>query len=356
MKVLVASGLSAYDDSSDDHKNRNIRSEILYVILRNKKVSSIFSTLAEVCPAQGNKSFGASWNGKHIVGVGRAVFEFNQKLGNWKEFVNTAKRREYSSCCSIGDKGILVAGGWEGSGKSSLEVLNAHTNQLSLGGTTYKNKLVPSRLQKIRTPFSLNRRPNDLENFTWKKFSSKVPVSLNDGTPAQIWGHSITFVRKNTFMIIGGRALSQRPYRRETTRCVLSGEILEETMDIKWKKLTSLLNDRFGHFSFKLKNHVYVAGGAEYGTEDILCCEVYDIDKDSWSISQHCLPYHLYKAAVIVNEDETYALIIGGLKRTAEASEKVILFTEGNGFEVFNKFSLHHKRYGHVLLSLNFHK
>ena len=155
MKVLVASGLSAYDDSSDDHKNRNIRSEILYVILRNKKVSSIFSTLAEVCPAQGNKSFGASWNGKHIVGVGRAVFEFDQKLGNWKEFVNTAKRREYSSCCSIGDKGILVAGGWEGSGKSSLEVLNAHTNQLSLGGTTYKNKLVPSRLQKIRTPFSL---------------------------------------------------------------------------------------------------------------------------------------------------------------------------------------------------------
>ena len=62
MKVLVASGLAAYDDSWDDHKNRNIRSEILYVILRNKKVSSIFSSLAEVCPAQGNKGFGASWN------------------------------------------------------------------------------------------------------------------------------------------------------------------------------------------------------------------------------------------------------------------------------------------------------
>ena len=86
-KILVASGLSAYDDSWDDHKNRNIRSEILYVTLRNKQVSSIFSTLAEVCPAQGNKGFGATWNGKHIVGVGKTVFEFNQKLGQWKEFV-----------------------------------------------------------------------------------------------------------------------------------------------------------------------------------------------------------------------------------------------------------------------------
>lgn len=354
--MLVASGLSAYDDFSDDHKNRNIRSEILYVILRNKKVSSIFSTLAEVCPAQGNKGFGASWNGKYIVGVGRTVFEFNQKLGHWKEFVNTTKRREYSSCCSMGNKGILVAGGWEGSGKSSLEVLNAQTNHLSLGGTNYRSKLLHRRLQKIKIPFSLNRRPDDLENFTWKKFPSKVPVSLNDGTPAQIWGHSITFVRNNTFMIIGGRALSQRPYRRETTRCVLKGEISEDAADVKWKKLTSLLNDRFGHFSFKIKNHVYVAGGAEYGTEDILCCEVYDIDKDSWSVSKHYLPYHLYKASVIVDKEETYALIIGGLKRTAEASEKVILFTEEKGFELINDFSMHHKRYGHVSLSLSFQK
>ena len=339
-KILVASGLSAYDDSWDDHKNRNIRSEILYVTLRNKQVSSIFSTLAEVCPAQGNKGFGATWNGKHIVGVGKNVFEFNQKLGQWKEFVNTTKRREYSSCCTVGHSGIIVAGGWEESGKSSLEVLNS------------QNKPIKSRIEKIRIPFSLKKKSDDLRKLSWKKCPSKIPVSLNDGTPAQIWGHSITFVRNNTFIIIGGRALSQRPYRRETTRCVIQGEISEESMDITWKKLRSMLNDRFGHFSFKLKNFVYVAGGAEYGTEDILCCEVYDIFNDSWSISPHNLPYHLYKASVIVNEDETYALIIGGLMRTAEASENVIIFTEENGFEVFKDFSLHHKRYGHVSLSL----
>ena len=341
MKVLVASGLAAYDDSWDDHKNRNIRSEILYVILRNKKVSSIFSSLAEVCPAQGNKGFGASWNGIYIVGVGKSVFQFNNRLSQWKEFTNTNKRREYSSSCTIGNKGIVVAGGWEGSGKSSVEVLNAQTKSMT------------SKIQKIKAPFSLIKRSDALQKFTWKKCPSKIPVSLNDGTPAQIWGHSITFVRKNTFMIMGGRALSQRPYRRETTRCVLQGEISEETMDIKWTKLKSMLNDRFGHFSFRLKNLVYVAGGAEYGTEDILCCEVYDISTDSWSISRHSLPYHLYKASVIVNEDETCAFIVGGLMRTAEASEKVILFTEEGGFEVFNYFSLHNKRYGHLLLNLS---
>ena len=214
-----------------------------------------------------------------------------------------------------------------------MEVLNAQT------------KSITSKIQKIKAPFTLIKRTEALQKFTWKKCPSKIPVSLNDGTPAQIWGHSITFVRNNTFIIIGGRALSQRPYRRETTRCVIQGEILEERMDITWKKLRSMLNDRFGHFSFKLKNFVYVAGGAEYGTKDILCCEVYDILNDSWSISPHNLPYHLYKASVIVNEDETYALIIGGLMRTAEASESVIIFTEENGFEVFKDFSLYVGRY-----------
>ena len=75
--------------------------------------------------------------------------------------------------------------------------------------------------------------------------------------------------------------------------------------------------------------------------------EIYDISTDCWSISRHSLPYHLYKASVIVNEDEKCAFIVGGLMRTAEASEKVILFTEEGGFEVFNDFSLHNKRYGH---------
>ena len=76
IKVLVAAGLTAYDDSYSDVKNRRLQSEVLYVFLRNRKVSSVVSGLAERCPAEGNKVFGEACNGRYIVGVGKKVYEF----------------------------------------------------------------------------------------------------------------------------------------------------------------------------------------------------------------------------------------------------------------------------------------
>ena len=68
--------------------------------------------------------------------LGKSVFQFNNRLSQWKEFTNTNKRREYSSSCTIDNKGIVVAGGWEGSGRSSVEVLNS------------QSKSIPSKIQK----------------------------------------------------------------------------------------------------------------------------------------------------------------------------------------------------------------
>ena len=346
----MASGLSAYDDSWDDRRNRKLPSEILYVVVRDKKVSSIFSVPVEICPAQGNKVFGGSWNGRCFVGVGRDVYEFREKEGHWKEMKSTKKRREYSSSCNVDQKGIIVVGGWEGSGRSSAEVFNCDNKLTTSSITSYG----PKFLSTFKLPPSLSKRQDNVKCSTWKKCSSRIPVSLNDGTPAQIWGHTITYVGDNRMMLVGGRALSQRPYRRETTKCVFGGELTKDNLDIKWEILKPLSTDRFGHFAFKLKNYLYVAGGAEYGVKDILCCEMYDIDKRFWSISKHSLPYHLYKASVIVDNEENFALIIGGLKRTAEASSKVILFTEENGFAEVENFNLYRKRYGHVSLPMSF--
>ena len=246
--MLVASGLAAYDDTVDDRKNRNIPSEILYVVLRNNKVSSIFSTLAEVCPAQGNKGFGGSWNGKCIVGVGRDVYWFKESECQWKEIICTNKPREYSSSCSIGQNGIVVIGGWEGSSKSSAEFLNFDSKPPS-SGFNNSNFWQPTKvIPTFGRSLSWTKRQNDTaRHFKWNKCLSKIPVSLNDGTPAQIWGHTITYVGNKKIILVGGRALAQRPYIRETTKCVLEGQITDDNCDIKWKSLSPISTARFGH-------------------------------------------------------------------------------------------------------------
>ena len=348
LKVLVASGLAAYDDSWDNHKNRSLSAEILYVILRDKKVSRVFSKPVEMCPAQGNKVFGGSYNGRCIVGVGKGVYEFREADRHWKKIKSTNKPREYSSSCCIDQKCLVVVGGWDGSGKSSAEIFHLPDEFSQSNSKFYGSSFVPSFLGAI----SMSTKQRGQGRCKWTKCTSKAPVSLEDGTPAQVWGHTITHIGNNKLLLVGGRAISQRPYRRQTTRCVLEGEITEDLTDIKWRRLQSISMARFGHFAFKLNKFIYIGGGAEYGAEDILCCEKYDIEAEAWSVCQYSLPYHLYKASAVVDVSESFALIIGGLKRSSEASNEVLLFTEEGGFEVLENSKLQTKRYGHVSLRM----
>ena len=103
IKVLVAAGLTAYDDSYSDVKNRRLQSEVLYVFLRNRKVSSVVSGLAERCPAEGNKVFGGACNGRYIVGVGKKVYEFVEQQGKWKPKVISSG---FEFKCKICDKEV----------------------------------------------------------------------------------------------------------------------------------------------------------------------------------------------------------------------------------------------------------
>ena len=261
-----------------------------------------------------------------------------------------------------------MVGGWEESSSSTAEILHFESPSLltspSPTNTPPSTSLTSSSASTRRgfvNPFKrfspLSGTDKDKQPTVaiahWSKSLAKLPVTLNDGSPAQVWGHTITKLEENKIMLAGGRALSRRPYRRETSRRVLEGTILGHDSDIHWSELKPLSKGRFGHISFKLKNFVYVAGGAEFGETRILSCEKYNLCTRTWSLSYHCLPYHLYKASVVVDEEESFALIIGGLRRTAIASDEIIIFTEKNGFEIFNQFSLKQSRYGHIALRMD---
>ena len=71
--------------------------------------------------------------------------------------------------------------------------------------------------------------------------------------------------------------------------------------------------------------------------------------KKTWSLSPHSLPYPLAKASVVVDYEENFALIIGGMHMPdCYASSKIIVFTEDKGFAVFKKYSMCGGKYGHV--------
>ena len=82
--------------------------------------------------------------------------------------------------------------------------------------------------------------------------------------------------------------------------------------------------------------------------EILSCCEVYNLDHKKWNRSYLKLPYSLYDASVVVDSDETFALITGNFSLTSGGSNKVITFTEQNGFSVFDRFALKIQRFGHV--------
>lgn len=69
---------------------------------------------------------------------------------------------------------------------------------------------------------------------------------------------------------------------------------------------------RDGHVAFKMENYLYVAGGIDgFSSEVIDSCEHYDIENNTCFSSQHSLPRALEDAFSVVSLDESFAVITG---------------------------------------------
>ena len=98
------------------------------------------------------------------------------------------------------------------------------------------------------------------------------------------------------------------------------------------------------HIAFKLGDGLYIAGGFEQQGNDfaeLLSCERYDINEKRWLDCPHTLPHPLVCASVVVSNDETFAVIIGGYYRhdfgAHHESSQIITFTETDGFQLLEE-------------------
>ena len=156
---------------------------------------------------------------------------------------------------------------------------------------------------------------------------TRLPVSAN--------GDTITSIGNNKVIFVG-------------SYWVFEGELTENDNDVTWKKLEFPKKPRRCHMAFKLRNSIYIVGGYEQRNqafEELSCCERYDLDENKWMECQHVLPYPLVCASVVVNVDETFAVIAGGYNKhdgPHNESSGIIIFTETDGFKLLE---------GHRLLS-----
>ena len=321
IKVFVAGGDSSNCD--DGGGRRKLKSEIVHVFQSKSEdqFNEITFIWSETVPSfPGFDVFGGSVKKKVVVGNGKSVLEYNVEDNGWNVLQSTTKDREDGSAmCAIDDTNLVLSGGKKNG--DTLEILSFYdyNDTNSLSGS------LNSLYQNLRPSLS-----------AWSLCKTRLPIDVSHHTLVKI-GHK-------KVLLAGGLVNNLQPSNR-----VFEGTFQEKDKDVIWKDLKSLKRSRQSHICFKLGKNIYVAGGQGSEAHEILsCCEVYNLDHKKWNRSYLKLPYSLYDASVVVDPDETFALITGNFSLTSGGSNKVITFTEQNGFSVFDRFALKIPRFGHV--------
>ena len=166
--------------------------------------------------------------------------------------------------------------------------------------------------------------------------------------PTRVDGHSLTTISYDKVLLIGGYNM-------------FLGQLTWDKLNVRWKRLEhhSVLTRKSGysrrhHIAFKMKDHVYVAGGLLTSTIEesrkTTSCEKYNFTKNKWSSCEHSLPYPLTDASVVVSWDESFAVITGGMRernKKHKPTDGIIIFEEEKGFILLDDKMLR-KRSNHV--------
>ena len=221
--------------------------------------------------------------------------------------------------CSINDTSLVLTGGEKNGENVEILTFYGYNNTKCLTGSTQRQKS-----ENLSSSLS-----------TWSLCEAKLPVSVSH--------HSLIRINNRKLMLIGG-IVDDQPSSR-----VFEGIFCEYNKNITWKERKSLKRARQSHVTFRLGHNIYSAGGRGLDPQKILsCCEVYNLHTQKWIRSTHKLPFPLYEASVVVDPGEMFAIITGNFSFISGASNSVIIFTEQNGFSVFNDFTLKIPRFGHV--------
>lgn len=182
---------------------------------------------------------------------------------------------------------------------------------------------------------------------------TKFPMPMGNGD----WGSfrpTIINIDNNSVMIVGSVISDGRTSAVDCSTRVFRGEVTDDKRDVKWAELKPMQKRRAYPIVFKIRDNVYVAGGCSpEGHEVSHCCERYDLNKKEWFKSRYFLPYSLWRASVVVNVDEKFALITGGWSEHSKHSQLgIIVFTEENGFKRLKNSSLRISRSLHKSIQI----
>ena len=213
--------------------------------------------------------------------------------------------------------------------------------------------------QKIKTESDHSVREEDTRPF-WKKIADNImtfaspPESsslVKQKTPIRFSlifsnGHSLTSISNDKVLLIGGNFM-------------FLGQLTWDKLNLRWKRLENVSSkpgySRSYHISFKMKDHVYVAGGLLTSkieeSRKSTSCEKYNFKQNKWSSCEYSLPYPLIDASVVVSSDESFAVITGGIPKKTKPTDGIICFEEKRGFTLLDDKMLR-KRSSHVSIPI----
>ena len=162
------------------------------------------------------------------------------------------------------------------------------------------------------------------------------------------WCPSITNIGDKKMMVVGGSGTQTCSSGR-----VFEGKLNKDKSDIDWKEISPLIQPRCFHNAVKMKNRLYIFGGLKVengGSREILdSYEFYDFNSKEWISNKYDFaPFSLAHSSIVVNDDETYAVIIKSYGDKDDTMAKnckckfedfcicsgmpITMFTEENGF------------------------
>ena len=341
-------------------------------------------------------------NGLLLVGFNRGIYQYIWQEDKWVEAMSTKSQqhtRSRAQGCSIGPNKYVLCGGDLG---NKVELLHENTHGILFQndgdnfcdfGSFQKEQIVfseddSSDISNVETNaennncedsnilglfkhvlqcncFTKSSNTNDTcqtdhESEVNEKLnsesiainaikhdsSSRVITQTFCTTPFPIaltGGHTVTKIADSEVMVIGGYSGGRASEK------VFAGKLAENGIDVSWRDLDSLKTAREYHISFKMKGRVFVAGGVNEKYEPLSSCEIYSIRDNLWcsdgryklmvqTDGRYELPYPLVNATVVVSNDETFSLIVGGWKQEAHGKIKTtatefIVFTLEDGFK-----------------------
>merc|ERR1711974_177476 len=117
------------------------------------------------------------------------------------------------------------------------------------------------------------------------------------------------------------------------------GDLSKDAGAISWDLLPvpeqCSLNE--GHFAFRSRNRLIMGGGSNKNGDYLLSSSIYNLDNKQWKRGPN-LPFGFRYSGTTMDESSSVGIITGHYVENGKRQERLILFTEEEGFFMLKNF------------------